>query len=99
MAEISYQDGSLIPDLSFGTHFFHDLIETRIFYMAVYPEQADLRFNRKWFMDQPNQLQKLSPVDGHLTDVVKIADIRKAGMVIHSDVASQKVICYLAGDR
>ncbi len=37
LAEISYRDGSLIPDLSFGSHFFHDLIETRIFYLAIYP--------------------------------------------------------------
>ena len=50
MAEISYRDGSLIPDLSFGTHFFHDLIETRIFYMAIYPEHAEVVFNQKWFM-------------------------------------------------
>ncbi len=97
MAEISYRDGSLIPDLSFGTHFFHDLIETQIFYMAIYPEQTDVRFNRQWFMDQPNLLEVLSPVDGHLAHVVKVADVRETGMTIHSDVASQRVLCCLAG--
>jgi len=97
MAEISYRDGNLIPDLSFGTHFFHDLIETQIFYMAIYPEQSEVIFNQQWFLDQPNLLETLSPVDGHMAHVVKVADTREAGLIIHSDVASQKVICYLAG--
>jgi len=96
IAEISYQDGSLIPDLSFGTHFFHDLIETQIFYMAIYPEQPNVCFNRPWFLAQPNLLETFSPVDGHLAEVVKVADVRGDGVVIQSDVALQKVICYLA---
>lgn len=95
IAEISYQDGSLIPDLSFGTHFFHDLIETQIFYMAIYPEQPEIRFNRQWFNELPNLLETLSPVDGHMAHVVKVADCREMGLVIHSDVASQRLVCYL----
>jgi hypothetical protein len=99
MAEISYRDGNLIPDLSFGTHFFHDLIETRIFYMAIYPEQSEVIFKHQWFVDQPNLLETLSPVDAHLAHVVKVADTRDAGLIIHSDVASQQVMCYLAGNK
>ena len=99
IAEISYRDGNLIPDLSFGTHFFHDLIETRIFYMAIYPEQSEVIFNRQWFIDQPNMLEALSPVDGHLAHVVKVSDTREAGLIIHSDVASQQVMCYLAREK
>jgi hypothetical protein len=99
MGEISYQDGSLIPDLSFGTHFFHDLVETRIFYMAIYPEQTEVIFNRQWFLEQPNLLETLSPVDGWLAHVVKVADTEACGLTIQSDVAAQQVICYLAGEK
>ncbi len=99
MAEISYRDGNLIPDLSFGTHFFHDLIETRIFYMAIYPEQSEVLFNSQWFLDQPNLLETFSPVDGHMAHVVKVMDTRDAGLIIHSDVASQQVMCYLAREK
>ncbi|HNY73660.1 MAG TPA: PEP/pyruvate-binding domain-containing protein, partial [Syntrophales bacterium] len=48
IAEIAYQDGSLIPDLSFGTHFFQDLVEMDIFYMAIYPDKKGVLFNREW---------------------------------------------------
>ncbi len=45
IAEIAYKEGSLIPDLSFGTHFFQDLVEMNIFYLAVYPEKENVIFN------------------------------------------------------
>ena len=67
--------------------------------MAIYPEQSEVIFNHQWFTDQPNLLESLSPVDGHLAHVVKVADTREAGLIIHSDVASQKVMCYLAGKQ
>jgi hypothetical protein len=53
-------------------------------------------FKRQWFMDQPNLLEFLSPVDGWLSPVVKVADTKDAGLIIHSDVATQQVMCYLA---
>lgn len=98
IAEISYQSGSLIPDLSFGTHFFHDLIETRIFYLALYPEHPEVAFNRHWLRALPNLLETFSPSDSRLAHVVSVADTREAGLMLHSDVASQRVMCYLAGE-
>ena len=97
LAEISYRDGSLIPDLSFGSHFFHDLIETRIFYLAIYPEQPEVLFNRQWFLDQPNRLAALYPEDTALAAVVRVVDTRAAGLTIHADVTSQQVLGYLGG--
>ena len=97
LAEISYRDGSLIPDLSFGSHFFHDLIETRIFYLAIYPEQPEVLFDRQWFLDQPNRLAALCPEDTSLAAVVRVVDTRAAGLTIHADVTSQQVLGYLGG--
>lgn len=94
MAEISYRHGSLIPDLSFGTHFFHDLIETAIFYMAIYPERPEVRFNHSWLLSLPNRLADLSPGDGHLAAVVKVLEVAEAGLIVHSDLESRRVWCY-----
>jgi hypothetical protein len=95
IAEISHQMGNMIPDLSFGTHFFHDLIETGIFYMAIYPESAGVVFKADWLQSLPNQLESVVPAAGHLRDVVKIADTSEYGLMLASDISSQQVICYL----
>ena len=96
IGEISYQNGSLIPDLSFGTHFFHDLIESRIFYIAVYPENPDVIFNLKWIRSLPNLLGSLIPASRRFENVVKVVDTSRAGLKIQSDVGNQTVICYLS---
>lgn len=97
LAEISYRDGSLIPDLSFGSHFFHDLIETRIFYLAIYPEQPEVLFDRQWFLDRPNRLAALCPEHAALATVVRVVDTRAAGLILHADVTSQQVVAVLRG--
>jgi len=95
MAEISYQDGSLIPDLSFGTHFFHDLTETNIFYMAIYPENPGVVFNLAWLQGLPNALETISPSDRRMGHVVKVFDLSPGGVTIQSDVVAQKMVCYV----
>ena len=94
IAEISYQDGSLIPDLSFGTHFFHDLIETGIFYLAIYPESPGVEFNARWIRSLPNALEETAEEDTRLSHVVRVVDTAGLGLKLQSDVAGQRVICY-----
>ena len=38
LAEIAFSDGSIAPELSYGTHFFQDLVEADIVPLALYPE-------------------------------------------------------------
>ncbi len=95
LAELSYRDGSLIPDLSFGTHFFHDLIETGIFYFAVYPESSGVIFRQNWFQELPNILESINPAEKGLSRVVKVLDLSGKGLMIHSNVITQRMICCL----
>ena len=96
IAEIAYRDGSLIPDLSFGTHFFQDLVETDIFYMAIYPEKDGVVFNEGWLQGLPNRLLDLLPNEGRYERVVRVYDVREKDLRLVSDVVNQKLICYAA---
>ena len=96
IAEIAYRDGSLIPDLSFGTHFFQDLVETDIFYMAIYPEKEKVFFNTGWLESLPNRLLDLLPQEGRYAEVVRVYDVREKDLRLVSDVVNQKLICYAA---
>jgi len=94
IAEIAYQDGSLIPDLSFGTHFFQDLVEMDIFYMAIYPDRKEVFFNREWLAGMTNLLPELVPRDKQYAEVIRVYDVRDRGLVLMSDVVTQQLICY-----
>jgi hypothetical protein len=94
IAEIAYKEGSLIPDLSFGTHFFQDMVEMNIFYMAVYPENEKVIFNTAWMKTMPNLLTELVPDDKKYADVVGFYDVTAKGLRLLSDIVAQKMVCY-----
>ena len=95
IGEIAYQDGDLIPDLSFGTHFFQDMVEMDIFYMAIYPDRNDVIFNTAWMEKQLNILADLMPDYAHFADVVRVYDVRTKDLRLLSDIVTQKMICFL----
>jgi len=95
VAEISHQMGNMVPDLSFGTHFFHDLVENGVFYMAIYPESPGVVFKTEWFQSLPNQLESIVPAASHLRHVVQFSDTKAYGFMLASDISAQQVACYL----
>jgi hypothetical protein len=94
IAEIAYRDGSLIPDLSFGTHFFQDLVEMDIFYMAIYPDREKVFFNTSWLESLPNRLAEFSERDSHYAGVVRVCEVQEKDLRLLSDVVTQQVICF-----
>jgi len=75
LAEIALSRGDGTPELSYGTHFFQNLVEARIYPLPLYPHQADVAFNTAFFQESPNVLKDLLPSDGKYADYVKIIDV------------------------
>ena len=59
MAEFTYPDGGFIPELSQGSHFFQDLVESGIFYLAIFDHQPDVVFVPELVVERPNRLTEL----------------------------------------
>ena len=94
IAEIAYTEGSLIPDLSFGTHFFQDMVEMNIFYMAIYPDLEKVVFNTALMQSMPNILDTLVPEDRQYADVVYVLDVREKKLILLSDIVAQEMVCF-----
>jgi len=78
LIEIARRKGSYVPDLSFGTHFFQDLVEARIRYLALYPDEDGILFNEDFFRRSPNRLEVFAPEYAYLQDVVRVVDVAEA---------------------
>jgi pyruvate, water dikinase len=78
LIEIARKVGNYVPDLSFGTHFFQDLVEADIRYLALYPEEEGAVFAEEFFRDSPNVLSNLLPEYEHLSSVVRVIDVPAA---------------------
>ena len=78
LIEIARRKGNYLPDLSFGTHFFQDLVEARIRYLPLYPDEPDVIFNENVFGETTNLLPEILPQFEHLTEVVHVVDVPAA---------------------
>jgi len=94
LAEIAYEGGSLMPELSFGTHFFQDLVESDIFYVALFPQKESVEFNKDKLLEMPNLLTDLFPEERKYADVVKVYKVDSGQLQIMCDIVSQKVVCF-----
>jgi len=93
LAEIAYEGGNLMPELSFGTHFFQDLVESDIFYIALFPQKENVVFNKDKLSEMPNLLPDIFPEERKYQDVVKVYEVDSGQLQIMCDIVSQKVIC------
>ncbi len=75
LIEMSVADAEGIPELSYGTHFFQDLIEGGIYSLPLHLENPRSRFNWSFFDNAPNKLAELSPQDAGCADYLKVIDV------------------------
>jgi pyruvate,water dikinase len=72
LIEIAQKQKDYMPEPSFGTHFFQDLVEASIRYLPLYPDESGIIFNEELFHTRNNQLPELLPEFSQLSDVIKV---------------------------
>lgn len=95
IGEIAYLSGNLLPELSYGTHFFQDLVETNIFYLALFPDNPGVVFNRGLLEGFDDIAEHAIPEVGKYRDVLRVYDTSKIDVVLMADIVSQILICFI----
>ena len=92
----AYSSHGLRPELSYGSHFFQDLVEAGSFYVALYPGEDGCVFQDTLFADCENVYAQLMPSDAEdvMADVIRVYDLGKDQAILYSEVGSQT--CFLA---
>jgi hypothetical protein len=97
LCEIVAMREDLVPDVSLGTHFFNDLVEMDILYLALFPGRKGNSWNYAFFEQTPNRLAELLPGDGRWSEVVRVIDMPRDGatLKLNANALTQQVLCYL----
>ena len=77
LIEIAMLHNGTTPEVSYGTHFFQDLVESRIYPLALYPDSPENQFNWKFIDKSPNELANLLPNYSTFADYIKVINIPK----------------------
>jgi len=99
LVELAHREGGHEPEVSYGTHFFQDLVEAEILYLPVYPDDETADFNTEFFADSPNILKDLLPELGNFEDVVQVIDVKAAASgataKVIADPKTRRAVCFL----
>jgi pyruvate, water dikinase len=105
VCEIAEMHEGLVPDISLGTHFFNDLVELDMLYLAIHPDRPASGINVDVICRIPNALVELVPEAAVFDPVVHVALQRDAErifdgyMALNVDALAQRGVLHIRGHR
>lgn len=95
---VAGEDG--LPELSYGTHFFQDLVEAEIYALPLHLDTDSGSFDWDFFRESPNLLAELSPEDADLAAYLRVIDIEAVSngrrLNVLMDGSTERAVGYLA---
>lgn len=75
LIEVAIADEDGAPELSYGTHFFQDLVEDGIYAVPIHLQDPRNDLNWTFLRESPSVLASLSPADADLEGDLSVIDI------------------------
>lgn len=75
LVELAGQGIGPAPEPSLGTHFFQDLLESKIYPLAIYLEEDTSIFNRDFFYKTPNHIQDKITVEPEILKAIRLIHV------------------------
>lgn len=93
LGEVAFETAGMMPEISFGSHFFQDLVESNIFYLAVLPHIEGNLFNTELILQRPNLFTRFLPQHSDWESVITVCDYSADNLTLFSDIMSQQLLC------
>ena len=92
IAEVSESKVGYIPELSYGSHIFQDLVEAGILYTAVFEKESTIAFSPdllKEFADVTNGVTELAD---DIKGVLRVYDTSKDHLTLYYDLGEEHLL-------
>ena len=94
--EESYSQVGYVPELSFGSHMFQDLVEADIYYGAIFENEKRLEYDKDILINLPNKLHDINPnLDEELYDMIKVINFKDETLEFYHDMKKDESKCIL----
>ncbi len=99
LCEVAEMHPGLVPNVSLGTHFFNDIVELDMLYLAVDPREAGNLVQSERLLGAENALVELLPGNEGFAEIVRVIDVGKnrgwKRCWLHVDAMEQRGVCFL----
>ncbi len=92
--EEAYSEVGYMPELSFGSHMFQDLVEAEIYYGALFENEKKIEFNKDILSDYPNILNDINPnLNDDIYSMVQVIDFEDNEAEFYHDMNRDETMC------
>ncbi|MDO5133599.1 MAG: PEP/pyruvate-binding domain-containing protein [Eubacteriales bacterium] len=94
LCEISVSEAGYNPELSYGSHFFQDLVESGILYAAAFENEHTVRFNLSGIKKLPNRVSDIDQAFTPLSGIVGVYETAEEGCRLWFDMREGHLMLY-----
>jgi len=98
LVEIAFAKEGYTPEVSYGTHFFQDLVEADIAIVPLFPDEPGEFLNETFLLESENILSRIAPEVQDSAEVVRVIHVpavRKGQLLqVYLDGHSQKGLAF-----
>lgn len=91
ICEVSDNRAGYMPELSYGSHMFQDLVEAEILYGAVFNNNKTLRYDPELFAGLPDLFEAICPDRPELKGMIQVREVENVVYVL--DAVSNHAVC------
>lgn len=91
ICEVTDTRAGYMPELSYGSHMFQDLVEAEIFYGAIFGDRRTKCYERDYFTDRENLFGKICPNSPELKEIIRVYEVEDVKLWV--DGVKNHAIC------
>ena len=92
VVEVSETQAGYMPELSYGSHFFQDLVEAGILYSAVFKDESTLCFSPDAADWDEDALRRFDESAAALSGIIRVSEVPKGEVRLYYDMATEHLL-------
>ena len=95
ICEISDSRAGYNPELSYGSHFFQDLVEAGILYNAIFENEKTIHYHPELLNKCDRLITGFDRHEEELKDIVKVIDVSEMNFRLCNDMKKERILCFM----
>ncbi|RCW71965.1 PEP/pyruvate-binding domain-containing protein [Saliterribacillus persicus] len=91
ICEVASEQSGFMPELSYGSHFFQDIVESGLFYSALFDGEEGVRYHPAYLEAFPDVKEEFIQMKEELKHVIQVKQTDEVELL--SDVVNQRLLC------
>ena len=92
IAEVSESKAGYIPELSYGSHIFQDLVEAGILYTAVFEQESTVAYAPEMLKRYTDKTEEITAMADDIKDVLRVYEPQDGALTLYYDMGDERLL-------